>query len=246
MVLPSAVTTVALYHEFDIARTGLRAMFDAEPDLDVMADTGDIDRVGAMVRQWDPDVLIMSIDGIGVLDALGQPGEQSRSRPALVALVALVTTWDEEALIRALQFGVRGVACYGDAGRFVVDAVRAVARGEAFLAPTAATRLLDRMVERLPDVDAVTQIRLADLTRREHEVLYLVAGGLTTNEMARTLGVSGATVKSHLSRLLMKLGMRERVQAAALAHRAGLAPSRSGPEYRATALRPRSDSETAG
>lgn len=233
MPLPPTVTTVGICHEFDITRTGLRAMLDAEPDLDVIADTGDVDRICSMVGQSDPDVLIVSISAVEALTTLDQLDDRHRNRPAVVALV---TERDEEALLRALLLGVRGVAHFGDAGRFVVEATRAVARGDAFLAPTAATLLIDRIVESLPDAEAVTRIRRADLTRREHEVLHLVAAGLTTSEMARTLGITGATVKSHLSRLLMKLGMRERVQAAALAHRAGLARSRLGPQGRVAAL----------
>lgn len=243
MPLPSAVTKVGIYHEFDITRTGLRATVDAEPDLDVIADTGEIERIGSIVGQWDPDVLILSISAVQEFKALDQLTVRRRNRPALVALV---TDWDEEVLIRALQLGVRGIAHFGDAGRFVVEATRAVARGDAFLAPTAATLLIDRIVESLPDAEAINRIRLADLTRREQEVLHLVAAGLTTSEMARALGVTGATVKSHLSRLLMKLGIRERVQAAALAHRAGLVRARNGPDSGPAAPTNRSGRETHG
>jgi DNA-binding NarL/FixJ family response regulator len=109
-----------------------------------------------------------------------------------------------------------------DSARMLAETVRAVANGQAFLAPSVTGNLLDQVVGRVPMVDATIDFKLASLTRREREVLELLASGKTTAEMATRMSVSPPTIKSHVSRLLDKLGLRDRVQAAVFACRAGL------------------------
>ncbi|WP_305787958.1 LuxR C-terminal-related transcriptional regulator [Symbioplanes lichenis] len=217
MIRSSGPLTVVVHHEADLTRAGLRAVIGTEPDLAVLGDTGRVDEMVGMVGRLRPDVLMTSMDGIGEFEPLGRLCAHWRRRPPVVVLV---DDYDESAVIQVLRLGLRGIVHNDHVGRFVVDAVRAVARGEAFLAPAATSFLLDRLVESLPDAEAVRRIEHAELTGREREVLRLVAEGLTTSEMALKLGVTAGTVKSHLSRVLNKLGMRERGQAAALAHRA--------------------------
>jgi len=219
MTVPTGTLTVVVHHELDITRIGLRTLIDAESDLEVVADISEVGRIPDLLDRLQPQVLIMSLNAIKVLESPVASARRPRHRPAMLILAA---QWDERAVNDALRLGARGIVCDRDAARFVVDAARAVGHGGAFLSPLAITRLIDRIVDNLPDADAVDRIRLADLTNRECEVLRFLATGLTTNELAETLGVTAATVKSHLSHILGKLGVRDRVQAAALAHRAGL------------------------
>jgi DNA-binding NarL/FixJ family response regulator len=140
----------------------------------------------------------------------------------------MLTTFDlDEYVYEALRAGASGFLLKDVQPAQLVDAIRVVARGDALLAPTVTRRLLDRFAGSLPGPAAPAPPELDELTEREREVLALLASGLSNSELAERLVVSETTVKTHVSSILRKLGLRDRVQAVVLAYQAGLVSPRS-------------------
>jgi DNA-binding NarL/FixJ family response regulator len=209
-----------------LLRTGYRTVLSAEPDLHVVAEAGDGVEAVELARRLLPDVAILTAR-LPRLDAPAVAGAIGGAR--LPVRVLLLTETDEvtgaeldDHLLEALRAGVTGLLDAGVAAPALVAAVRAMGAGEAVLAP----RLLRRLSDRLAGCRADRPIgppRLADqLTDREREVLVHLAGGLSNGEIAHLLSVSETTVKTHVGRVLTKLGLRDRVQAVVLAYESGL------------------------
>lgn len=221
----SRIRKVAICATDELVRIGLRTALDAEPDLRVAVESSSYHDVGEIERRQRPDVFVVEL-GRGMLDALAVDrsvsGNGAGRRSPLVALAA---GWSAGEVWEGLRLGVRGIALLKDSARVLVETVRAVANGQAFFAPSVAGDLIDQVMDRVPTVDETTDVKLMLLTRREREVLALLGKGSTTIEMAKELSVSRATVKSHVSRLLEKLGFEDRVQAAVFACQAGLGPA---------------------
>ncbi len=155
-----------------------------------------------------------AMDGIEATRQLATEGHSCR--------VLIVTTFDlDEYVLEGLRAGASGFLLKDVTPERLVEAVRVVAAGDALLAPRATRRLLDALAHRIPRRDAPTRRALDSLTAREHEVLGHVAAGWSNAEIARTLHVEETTVKTHVSRLLTKLGARSRTQAVTIAHGAG-------------------------
>jgi DNA-binding NarL/FixJ family response regulator len=202
-----------------LARGGLKAMLGAEDDLEVVGEAADGGEAVDLALKLRPDVVVMDIrmpkvDGIEATRRLrahnGAPN------------VLVLTTFDlDEYVYEALRAGAGGFMLKDAAPSQLAEAVRTVAAGEALLAPAVTRRLVERFV-RTPPADAVRKEEFADLTERELEVLTLIARGLSNAEIGEQLFLSEATVKTHVTRILSKLGLRDRVQAVVRAYESGL------------------------
>jgi DNA-binding NarL/FixJ family response regulator len=202
-----------------LARGGLKAMLGAEQDLEVVGEAADGGEAVDLALKLRPDVVVMDIrmpkvDGIEATRRLrahsGAPN------------VLVLTTFDlDEYVYEALRAGAGGFMLKDAAPSQLAEAVRTVAAGESLLAPAVTRRLVERFV-RTPPADAVRDQEFSDLTERELEVLTLIARGLSNAEIGEQLFLSEATVKTHVTRILSKLGLRDRVQAVVRAYESGL------------------------
>ena len=211
--------SVVLADDQELVRSGFRLILELA-GLDVRGEAGDGRAAVDLARATQPDVVLMDIrmpvmDGIEATRRIGQAGLSSR--------VLVLTTFDlDEYVYEALRAGASGFLLK-DAGRErLVDAVKTVAAGEALFAPTVLQRLVAHYVRRPPTGIARLDGPLSDLSEREAEVLRLVGRGLSNAEIADELVISTATVKTHVRHVLQKLGLRDRVQAVAVAYEAGL------------------------
>jgi DNA-binding NarL/FixJ family response regulator len=212
---------VLLADDQALVRTGFRVLLDAEPGIEVVAEAEDGLQAVDLARRTRPDVAVLDVRMPG-LDGIGAAERITALDPA--PRVLMLTTFDvDEHVFAALRAGASGFALKDAPTQQLVDAVRTVASGEGLLAPTVTRRLIARFARQpvLPG-DGSPPSALAELTARELEVLRLVAAGRSNAEIAEELVVSRATVKSHVNRLLTKLGLRDRVQAVVLAYECGL------------------------
>jgi DNA-binding NarL/FixJ family response regulator len=215
------VIRVLIADDHELLRDGLRGMLDAQEDMEVVGEAEDGAQAVDEAIKLHPDVVIMDIrmprlDGIQATKRLAAQGENAPR-------VLVLTTFDlDEYVYEALKAGARGFMLKDAPPRQLAEAVRTVAAGEALLAPAVTKRLIERYVSR-PPADAVRRERFAELTERELEVLKLLTRGLSNVEISERLFLSEATVKTHVTRVLNKLGVRDRVQAVVLAYESGLA-----------------------
>jgi DNA-binding NarL/FixJ family response regulator len=211
---------VLLCDDQALVRSGFRMILDARDDLEVVGEAEDGLQAIALTRKLDPDVILMDVrmpelDGVEATRRLAAAGSRAR--------VLILTTFDlDEYVYEAIRAGASGFLLKDVQPSQLVDAIRVIAAGEALLAPTVTRRLLDRFADTLPDGDKPLPPGLDSLTERELEVLKLLAQGLSNAELADRLFLSETTVKSHISSVLRKLHLRDRVQAVVLAYEAGL------------------------
>jgi DNA-binding NarL/FixJ family response regulator len=213
------VTSLVLADDQELVRSGFRLILELA-GFEVLGEAADGRAALELARETRPDVVLMDIrmpemDGIEATRRIAQAGIPSR--------VLVLTTFDlDEYVYEALRAGASGFMLK-DAGRErLVEAVRTVAAGESLFAPTVLQRLVAHFVHRPPPGAARLDGPLSDLSEREAEVLRLVGRGLSNAEIADELVISQATVKTHVRHVLQKLGLRDRVQAVALAYEAGL------------------------
>jgi DNA-binding NarL/FixJ family response regulator len=206
-----------------LVRAGFRMILDAEDDLLVVGEAGDgLEALDAVVATT-PDVVLMDIrmpnlDGVEATARIHKLGLAQPPR------VLMLTTFDlDEYVFTALRNGASGFLLKDTPPDTLIDAIRSVARGDALLAPSVTRRLIEDYVRRPgPTAPAAVPPGLPDLTERELEVLRHIARGLSNAEIARELYLGETTVKTHVGRVFMKLGLRDRVQAVVLAYEAGL------------------------
>jgi DNA-binding NarL/FixJ family response regulator len=202
-----------------LVRAGFRAILEEQDDLEVVGEAEDGGQAVRISAELRPDVVLMDvrmplIDGIEATQRLLRDGDAPR--------VLILTTFDlDEYVYEALKAGASGFLLKDAPRDQLVGAVRTVAAGEALLAPALVRRLIEDFVSR-PPPGASAPAELNDLTERELEVLTLVACGLANAEIATRLFVSEATVRTHVTHILAKLGLRDRVQAVVLAYESGL------------------------
>ena len=210
---------VLLCDDQALVRSGFRLILESREDLEVVGEAQDGREAIELARRVDPDVILMDIrmpnvDGVEATRRLVAGGSRAR--------IVILTTFDlDEYVFESLRAGASGFLLKDVQPTQLVDAIRVVAAGEALLAPSVTRRLLERFAHTLPGEEK-PPLELASLTERELEVLKLLAGGLSNAELAERLFLSETTVKSHISSVLRKLGLRDRVQAVVLAYEAGL------------------------
>ena len=207
---------VVIADDQPMMRAGFKAVLEATGSIEVVAEAATGEEAVAAAEAHRPDVVLMDIRMPG-MDGI----EATRRLPRQRVLI-LTTFGLDEYIIEALRAGASGFLLKDAPTREVVDAVRAVAAGDAVLAPAVTRQLLDQVGRRLPAAVSRTPDGLADLTDREQEVLRMLAVGMSNAEIAQGLVVSEPTVKTHVSNLLGKLGLRDRVQAVIYAYESGL------------------------
>jgi DNA-binding NarL/FixJ family response regulator len=214
------VIRVLLADDQALVRAGLRALLDAEPDIEVVGEASDGDEAARLAAQTAPDVVLMDIrmpgvDGIAATRTIAGDTRLQKVR------VIILTTFDlDEYVFDGLRSGASGFLVKDTEPVELVRAVRTVAAGESLLSPRATRRLIEEYAMR-----AKPNERSADLgvlTDREREVMAHVAGGLSNDEIAEVLMISPATARTHVSRSMIKLGARDRAQLVMLAYELGL------------------------
>ncbi len=210
---------VAIVDDQALMRDGFGMILDAQPDIEVVGDAEN-GRLGVeLCRRTRPDVVLMDIR-MSVLDGIEATRLIVSSECDTKVLV--LTTFDlDEYVYAAIRAGASGYMLKDTPAKELVAAVRVIAQGDALLSPSVTKRLIDEFASR-PEPDAVIAALPDDLTEREREALELLAHGLSNREIAAKMYIGEATAKTHVSRLLTKLGVRDRVQAVVLAYESGL------------------------
>jgi DNA-binding NarL/FixJ family response regulator len=205
-----------------VVRAGFCALLDAESDIEVVGEAATGEEALKQVRALRPDVVVMDIRMPGT-DGLEATRLISEDEAVAETKVLVLTTFElDEYVFGALRAGASGFLLKGGEPAELLQAVRVVASGESLLAPSVTRRLIEAYTAR-PDAATEPPIEgLDELTPREHEVLRLVAAGLTNGEIAKDLQLSPLTAKTHVSRILMKLGARDRVQLVVMAYESHL------------------------
>jgi DNA-binding NarL/FixJ family response regulator len=212
---------VLLVDDQALIRAGFRMILDAEDDMDVVGECADGTQAVDSVRRLKPDVVLMDIrmpemDGIEATQRIAAREGEAGPR------VLMLTTFDlDEYVYDALRAGASGFLLKDVPAEELVTGIRVVAKGEALLAPSVTKRLIQEF-SRAPKAQQSAPAELEDLTPRELAVFKLIARGMSNAEIAEELVVSETTVKTHVARVLMKLGVRDRVQAVVLAYESGV------------------------
>jgi DNA-binding NarL/FixJ family response regulator len=214
---------VALVDDQELVRTGFRMVLDAQDDMTVVGEAADGLGAISLAKRQIADVMVMDVrmprlDGVAATRQIcALPGSPR---------VLMLTTFDlDEYAFAALKAGASGFLLKDVPPQELLFAIRSVHSGDSVVAPSTTRRLIDRFVPMLP-ADEGPPPEIADLTDREREVLFQVAAGLSNGEIATRLYVSEATVKTHVGRILGKLGLRDRVQAVVLAYESGMVRAR--------------------
>jgi len=205
-----------------LVRRGFRLVLEIEDGIEVVGEAVDGHDAIAQARRLAPDVVLMDVRMPG-LDGIAAT-QRLTADAAVDARVIMLTTFDmDEYVYEALQAGASGFLLKDVEPELLVAGIHAVHAGDSLLAPSVTRRMIESFLNRPQVVDATARKRLETLTAREQETLALLARGLTNSEIAAELYVSETTVKTHVGRVLMKLGLRDRVQAVIFAYETGVA-----------------------
>ena len=211
---------VAIADDQQLIRGGFRSLLEAEPDIEIVGEAGSGAEAVALVTATRPDVVLMDIrmpdgDGLWATEQIVQRSDLNGTH------IVIVTTFElDEYVGRAIRAGASGFLVKDTEPVELIRAVRVVAGGEALLSPGVTKRLLERISGQLREAPDTTQLNV--ITEREREVLALVGQGLTNDEIGKHLFLSPLTAKTHVSRIMSKLGARDRVQLVVIAYETGL------------------------
>jgi DNA-binding NarL/FixJ family response regulator len=216
-------TRVILADDQPMVRAGFRALLDSRDDVEVVGEAATGTEAVAQVRALHPDVVVMDIR-MPDMDGLEATRQITGDRTLSDTRVLVLTTFElDEYVFGALRSGASGFLLKGGEPADLVQAIRVVAAGDSLLAPSVTRRLIETYVSQPEPAPTSEPDGLDELTAREREVLILVAAGLNNAEIANILQLSPLTAKTHVSRILMKLGARDRVQLVVIAFQSGIA-----------------------
>jgi DNA-binding NarL/FixJ family response regulator len=221
MSAPAGPVRIVVADDHQIVRSGFAGLLDTQPDFTVVGIAQDGAEAVRVCREASPDVVLMDVrmPGMDGIEATRQLIGHGGDRPRILIL----TTFDlDDYVYDALRAGASGFLLKDVAAEQLFHAVRVIAAGEALLAPTVTRRLIREFASQRPRTDSSRAARLATLTPRETQVLRLMAEGLSNPEIATRFVVTEETVKTHVSRILAKLGLRDRTQAVVTAYETGL------------------------
>jgi DNA-binding NarL/FixJ family response regulator len=209
------VTRVLIADDDDLMRAGLAELLTADPDIVIIGQASTGRQAIERTRQLTPDVVLMDVR-MPDLDGIAATRELSRTAPG--AKVLILTTFEQDDYIfGALRAGASGFLLKRTRPEDLIAAVHTIAAGDALLSPSVTRRVIDRMAQQ-PAPDLTGHAKLDSLTPRERDVLELIARGLSNREIAAALVVEESTIRTHVKRILMKLHVRDRVQAVILAY----------------------------
>jgi DNA-binding NarL/FixJ family response regulator len=213
------VTRVLIADDDHLMRAGLAELLSSQPEIEVVGQASSGREAIERTRRLDPDVVLMDVRMPG-LDGIEATRELTRASSR--ARVLILTTFEEDDYIfGALRAGASGFLLKRTRPEELIAAVQTIAAGESLLSPSVTSRVIERMAQQ-PSPDLTDQAKLNELTAREREVLELVARGLSNREIAAALFVEESTIRSHIRRILMKLGLRDRVQIVIFAYETGV------------------------
>ncbi|WP_233507102.1 response regulator transcription factor [Jiangella anatolica] len=211
---------VFLVDDQQLVRAGFRMVIDSQPDLEVVGEAGDGDAALHTLAVTAADVVLMDVR-MPVLDGV-EATRRLRQRADAPKVIVLTTFDLDEYAFAAIKAGASGFLLKDAPPPTLLDAVRTVHSGDAVVAPSTTKRLLERFAGHLPEDATPPDAVWAELTQREHEIVREVVRGRSNAEIAATLYVTEATVKTHIGRVLAKVGLRDRVQLVVLAYETGL------------------------
>jgi DNA-binding NarL/FixJ family response regulator len=219
---------ILLVDDQALVRAGFRMILDAEPGMEVVGEASDGREAVEQVRELRPDVVLMDIrmpdlDGLEATRQILAGAPEDVADGTCAPKILMLTTFDlDEYVYEALRAGASGFLLKDTPPEQLVGAIHVIAQGEALLSPSITRRVISEFVKGSGPKPQAQFPRLQDLTARELEVMKAIARGLSNAEIAKELFVSETTVKTHVARILMKLGLRDRVQAVVLAYEAGV------------------------
>jgi DNA-binding NarL/FixJ family response regulator len=213
------LTRVLIADDDDLMRAGLAELLSSDPSIEIVGEASTGREAVERTRRLAPDVVLMDVR-MPDLDGIGATRELARAAPE--SKVLILTTFElDDYVFGALRAGASGFLLKRTRPEELIAAVRTIAAGDSLLSPSVTRRVIDRMAQQ-PVPDLADEAKLGELTRREREVLELIARGLSNREIAKELVVEESTIRTHIKRILMKLGLRDRVQIVIFAYETGV------------------------